>query len=65
MRGRCSNEDKVVEDILEYFSGLFTSLDSYSSEDKLNGILSTITNYINSNLIKPVKNSEIKRLYSL
>lgn len=64
--GWCNNEEEVVEEISSYYAQLFTTEDSFDWVDKLHGIPSTITNSMNSELIKPVDDDEIKRaLFSM
>lgn len=51
-----------MEEISNYYTtNIFTSADAHGWEDKLSGIPFTITYSMNSNLIKPVDDSEIKR----
>lgn len=50
-----------MEEISNYYTNIFTSANAHGWEDKLFGIPFTITDSMNSNLIKPVDDSEIKR----
>lgn len=61
----CSNEGEVVEEISYYYSKLFTSSDSRGWEEKLNEGPPTITDVMNSSLIKHVEDNEIKVLFSM
>lgn len=60
-RGACTTEDEMVEEMLAFYSDLFTSQDAIGWEDKLRGISSTITDTMNSRLIRPLEESEIKK----
>lgn len=50
-----------MEEISEYYSNLFTSTDAYDWDDSLSGIPSIVTESMNSTLIKPVEDDEIKK----
>lgn len=58
----CANEGEVVDEISDYYSNLFTSVDAYDWKDRLNGIPATITESMNSSLIKPEEDEEIKEV---
>lgn len=58
--GWCNTDEAIVYEISDYYFKLFTSEDSRDWEDKLNWIPPTITESMNSNLIKPVNEWEIK-----
>lgn len=49
-----------MEEISDYYSKLFTSADVGGWEEKLNCISNTIIDFMNSSLIKPVEDYEIK-----
>lgn len=51
----------MVEEVFKFYENLFTLEDALGWEGKLEGILSTITEIINSRLIKPIEDSEIKK----
>lgn len=51
-----------MREISSYYSQVFTSTDEGEWEEKLNGIPSTISDSMNSNLIKPVDDREIKKI---
>lgn len=64
--GWCQNDEEIVKEISEYYTRLFTYEDSYNWEDKLSGIPTTITNSLNSSLIKLVEDDEIRQaLFSM
>lgn len=60
MGGWCEDEEKIVGEVLDYYFKLFTSVDVGRWEEKFSGITATITDSMNSNLIKPVEDSEIR-----
>lgn len=55
----------MVDEILEFYSELFTSEDTLGWEDKLDCVPSTITYFINSRLIRLVEGSEIIKAFFL
>lgn len=59
--GWCGSEEEVVDEISGYYSNLFTSVDASNWEDKLHGIPATVTEAMNSSLIKPVEDEEIRQ----
>lgn len=58
--GWCQNGEEVVEEISAFYSNLFTSSDRGGWEDKLDGISTSVSDSMNSNLIKPVEACEIR-----
>lgn len=58
--GWCEDDEKIVGEISTYYSDLFSSEDGGGWEEKENGINVTITDFMNSHLVKPVADSEIK-----
>lgn len=64
--GICENDEELVEEVASFYENLFTSEDGLGWKDKLDGILSTITETMNLRLIRPLENSEIKKaLFSM
>lgn len=60
--GTCVNEQELVAEISDFYAKLFRSDDSIGWEDSLNGVTFTITDTMNSRLIRPMKDSEIKKV---
>lgn len=61
-RGYWRTDEEMVSEIFEFYSDLFTIENSMGWESKLNGILSTITGFMNSRIIGLVDNNEIKKV---
>lgn len=59
--GYYNSEEEMVGEISECFSTLFTSANSFDWIDSLNDIPSTVTESMNSNLIKSVEHEEIEQ----
>lgn len=59
--GICSTKEDMVQEISGYYDNLFASADSMGWEHKLDGINPSITDHMNSRLIRPVLESEIKQ----
>lgn len=59
--GRCESDEEMVGEISAYYYDLFSSQDSGGWEDKLTGINATITDFMNTQLVKLVEDREIKQ----
>lgn len=58
--GIYSTKEDMIDEISGFYEDLFTSADSGGWEHKLDGISSSITGHMNSRLIRPVTDSEVK-----
>lgn len=64
--GQCVNEEELVGDVSNFYSKLVTTEDGGIWEELLDGIPSTINASMNSRLIRPVEEGEIKKaLFSM
>lgn len=57
----CYSDEEIVEEIAAYYSKLYISSDSFGWDDKVNGIATSIIYSMNSYVIKPMENDEIKK----
>lgn len=59
--GVCAGKEEVLKEVSDYYENLFQSEDVGGWEAKLEGIPTTITAHMNSRIIRPVEDCEIKK----